>query len=28
MVEISAFDSRGRTTGTAELAIYGDEIDK
>ena len=28
VVEISAFDSRGRATGTAELAIYGDEIDK
>ncbi|WP_255517692.1 hypothetical protein [Synechococcus sp. CBW1108] len=28
VVEISAFDSRGRATGTAELASYRDEIDK
>ena len=28
VVEISAFGSRRRATGTAELAIDGDEIDK
>ena len=28
VVEISAFGSRGRATGTAELAIEGDEIDE
>ena len=28
VVEISAFGSRGRATGTVELAIEGDEIDE